>query len=156
MEATVNCPVLTYTSIARITLIWLRHCPICPNKVVEWCWTSTKGEDLKRKREPPTFPDSALTDPGRPFSVVCDASDFAVGCAMLQTDVEGRERLIDFEFRQLKAAEKNYPVHDKDLLAMKYALVQFRIHMLGSKPFAFIPIMCIHALPPNLLASGIG
>ncbi|KAE9038963.1 hypothetical protein PR001_g7732 [Phytophthora rubi] len=33
------------------------------------------------------------------------------------------------------AAEKNYPVHDKELLAMKYALVKFGVHLLGQKPF---------------------
>ena len=77
----------------------------------------------------------ALPDPDMPFSVVCDYSDFAIGCALLQTDADGRERVIAFESRQLKAAEKNYPVHDKELLAMKYALVKFRVHLLGSKPF---------------------
>ncbi|RAW20546.1 hypothetical protein PC110_g23012, partial [Phytophthora cactorum] len=55
---------------------------------------------------------------------------------LLQADVEGHERVIAVESRQLKAAEKNYPVHDKELLAMKYALVKFRVHLLGSKPFA--------------------
>ncbi|POM67417.1 DNA/RNA polymerase [Phytophthora palmivora] len=52
------------------------------------------------------------------FSVVCDASDYAIGCALLQKDDEGHERVISFQSRQLKAAERNYPVHDKDLLAM--------------------------------------
>ena len=77
----------------------------------------------------------ALPDPNRPFSVVCDASDFAIGSALLQTDNDGRERVIAFESRQLKAAEKNHPVHDKELLAMKYALVKLRVYLLGSKPF---------------------
>ncbi|POM69087.1 LOW QUALITY PROTEIN: Pol protein [Phytophthora palmivora] len=54
--------------------------------------------------------------------VVWDASDYAIGCALLQKDEEGRERVISFQSRQLKAAERNYPVHDKELLAMKYAL----------------------------------
>ena len=54
---------------------------------------------------------------------------------MLQTDAAGRERVIAFESRQLKAAEKNDSVHDNELLAMKYALVKFRVHLLGSKPF---------------------
>ncbi|KAE9037725.1 hypothetical protein PR003_g6555 [Phytophthora rubi] len=72
----------------------------------------------------------ALPDEERPFSVVCDASDFAIGCALLQVDAEGRERVVYFQSRQLKAAEKNYPVHDKELLAMKYALVKFRVHLL--------------------------
>ncbi|POM81644.1 Pol protein [Phytophthora palmivora] len=31
--------------------------------------------------------------------------------------------------------ERNYPVHDKELLAMKYALVKFRVHLLGTRPF---------------------
>ncbi|POM76695.1 Pol protein [Phytophthora palmivora] len=58
--------------------------------------------------------------------VVCDTSDFAIGCALLQADTNGRERVIAFESRQLKTAVKNYHVHDKELLAMKYALVKFR------------------------------
>ena len=80
-------------------------------------------------------PISDLLDSDRPSSVVCESSDFAIGCALLQTDVEWCERVIAFDSRQLKAAEKNYPVHDKEPLDMKYALVKFRIHLLGSKPF---------------------
>ncbi|POM58396.1 Putative retroelement [Phytophthora palmivora] len=67
-------------------------------------------------------------------SVVCDTSDYAIGCALLQTDDEGLERVVSFQSRQLKAAERNYPVHDKELLAMKYALVKFRVHLLGTRP----------------------
>ena len=75
-----------------------------------------------------------MPNPDRPFSVVGDASDFTIGIALLQTDVDGRGRVIAFESRQLKAAEKNYPVHDKEL-SMKYALGKFRVNLLGSKPF---------------------
>ena len=71
----------------------------------------------------------ALPDEDRPFSVLCDASDFAIVCALLQLDVAGNERVIPFQSRQLKAAEKNYPVHDNEILAMKYALVKFRVHL---------------------------
>ncbi|POM65423.1 Pol protein, partial [Phytophthora palmivora] len=39
---------------------------------------------------------------------------------LLQKDDEGHERVISFQSRQLKAAERNYPVHDKELLAMKW------------------------------------
>ena len=42
----------------------------------------------------------------RPFSVVCDASDFAIDSDLFQTDNDGRERVIAFESRQLKAAKK--------------------------------------------------
>ena len=57
---------------------------------------------------------------------------FAIGSTLLQTHRDGRERVVAFESRQLKAVEKNYPVHDKELLVMKYALVKFRVHLLGS------------------------
>ncbi len=77
----------------------------------------------------------ALPDYTRSFQVVCDASDFAIGCALLQQDSESRTRVISYQSRQLKAAELNYPVHDKELLAIKYALLKFRVHLLGGKPF---------------------
>ncbi|POM68359.1 Pol protein [Phytophthora palmivora] len=77
----------------------------------------------------------ALPDEIKPFRVLCDASDYAIGCVLLQKDDEGHERVISFQSRQLKAAERNYPVHDKELLAMKYALVKFRVHLLGTRPF---------------------
>ncbi|KAG3158538.1 hypothetical protein PI124_g13019 [Phytophthora idaei] len=77
----------------------------------------------------------ALQDDTKPFSVVCNASDYAIGCALLQNDADGHERVISLQARQLKAAKRNYPVHDKELLAMKYALVKFWVHLLGSRLF---------------------
>ena len=107
-----------------------------PKKDVKWCWTSTEAEDFKAVKEGLLHSSIlALPDSDRPFSVACDASDFFIGCTLLQTDIEGRERVIVFEYRQLKADEKQYLVHDKELLAMKYALVVFRVYLLGSKPF---------------------
>ncbi|GMF45607.1 unnamed protein product [Phytophthora fragariaefolia] len=82
----------------------------------DWCW--------ERQHEG-----------SKPFSVVCDAADYAIGCALLQSDDDGHEKVISFQSRQLKAAERNYPVHDKELLAMKYALVKFWVHLLGSRHF---------------------
>ncbi|GMF62404.1 unnamed protein product [Phytophthora fragariaefolia] len=53
----------------------------------------------------------------------------------MQHDHEGRDRVVYYQSRQLKPAERNYPVHDKGLLAMKYALAKFRVYLLGSRPF---------------------
>ncbi|KAE9065235.1 hypothetical protein PF007_g28916 [Phytophthora fragariae] len=101
-----------------------------------WSWTSEAQQAFEAiKSSLQSAPILALPDEERPFSVVCDASDFAIGCALLQVDGEGRERVVSFQSRQLKAAEKNYPVHDKELLAIKYALVKFQVHLLGQKPF---------------------
>ncbi|KAG2937684.1 hypothetical protein PC115_g4084 [Phytophthora cactorum] len=120
-------------------------------KDAPWCWEVGHDEAFQAVKDSLLqAPILALPDPDRPFSVVCDASDFAIGCALLQADAEGRERGIAFESRQLKAAEKNYPVHDKELLAMKYALVKFRVHLLGSKPFV---IYTDHASLPTATQS---
>ncbi|KAE8999235.1 hypothetical protein PR002_g18514 [Phytophthora rubi] len=36
----------------------------------------------------------------------------------------------------MKPAEKNYPAHDKELLAMRYALIKFRVYLLDEQTFA--------------------
>ena len=53
----------------------------------------------------------------------------------MQKDATGRPRPVSFQSRQLRKAERNYPVHDFELLAMKYALAKFRIYLVGAKPF---------------------
>ncbi|KAG2870426.1 hypothetical protein PC119_g27198 [Phytophthora cactorum] len=53
----------------------------------------------------------------------------------MQHDHEGHDRVVYYQSRQLKPAERNYPVHDKELLAMKYALAKFRVYLLGNGPF---------------------
>ncbi|GMF15524.1 unnamed protein product [Phytophthora fragariaefolia] len=58
-----------------------------------WSWTSEAQQAFEAiKNGLQSAPILALPDEDRPFSVVCDASDFAIGCALLQVDAEGRER----------------------------------------------------------------
>ncbi|POM65022.1 Pol protein [Phytophthora palmivora] len=105
-------------------------------KDTDWVWEQQHEEAFDSiKASLQQAPVLALPDENKSFSVVCDASDYAIGCALLQKDDEGHERVISFQSRQLKAAERNYPVHDKELLAMKYALVKFRVDLLGTGPF---------------------
>ena len=77
----------------------------------------------------------AIADQDRPFLVVCDASDFAIGCALIQYDAYDAERVVCYQSRQLQPAEHNYPAHEKELLSMKYALAKFRVYLLGGRPF---------------------
>ncbi|KAF1333703.1 reverse transcriptase, partial [Globisporangium splendens] len=105
-------------------------------KDAPWDWTSQCEDAFNTVKESLTAaPILAFADRERPFHVVCDASDHAIGCALVQTDREGRERVVCFQSRQLKPAERNYPVHDKEFLAMKYALAKLRIYLLGDRPF---------------------
>ena len=86
-------------------------------KDVAWCWHA-KLEDTFQgvKASLLHAPILALPDPDRPFSVVCDASDFAIGSALLQTDDEGRERVIAFESRQLKLQRRTIRFMTKSYL----------------------------------------
>ena len=105
-------------------------------KESEWKWTPEHQEAFDAiKKSLQEAPVLALPDYGKPFHVVCDASQFAIGCALMQHDSNGHERVISYQSRQLKTAERNYPVHDKELLAMKYSLVKFRVYLLGEQRF---------------------
>ena len=55
----------------------------------------------------------------------------------MQYNADGAERVVYYQSRQLQAAERNYPVNDKELLAMKYAQAKFRVYLFGDKPFLF-------------------
>ncbi|KAG3196010.1 hypothetical protein PC128_g8029 [Phytophthora cactorum] len=105
-------------------------------KKAEWKWTAECQQAFDAVKPGLTeAPILAVVDQDRPFHVACDASDFAIRCALMQHDHEGRDRVVYYQSRQLKPAERNYPVHDKEYLAMKYALAKFRVYLLGSGPF---------------------
>ncbi|KAE8954142.1 hypothetical protein PR002_g32167 [Phytophthora rubi] len=106
-------------------------------KDVAWNWRPEHQDAFDAvKKSLACAPVLMLPDTSRPFHVVCDASDFSIGCALMQFDAEGRERVVSYQSRQMKPAEKNYPVHDKELLAMRYALIKFRVYLLGEQTFA--------------------
>ena len=54
----------------------------------------------------------------------------------MQFDDEGCERVVSYQSRQMKPAKKNYPANIKELLAMSYALIKFRVHLLGERALA--------------------
>jgi len=53
--------------------------------------------------------------------VVTDASDVAVSAVLNQDQGRGMQA-IAFESRKLSPAELNYPIHEKELLAIIHAL----------------------------------
>ncbi|POM73935.1 LOW QUALITY PROTEIN: Hypothetical protein PHPALM_9171 [Phytophthora palmivora] len=102
-------------------------------KEAAWTWTADYQQAFDAGlTEAPIL---AVADQDRSFHVVCDASDIAIGCALMQLDHDGHDRVVYYQSRQLKPAERNYPVHDKERLAMKYALAKFRVYLLGNSPF---------------------
>jgi hypothetical protein len=67
-----------------------------------------------------------------PFTVSTDASDFAIG-AVLQQDHGNGLLPVAYLSRKLNSAEINYPVHEKELLAIVHAVRQWRHHLQGAQ-----------------------
>jgi hypothetical protein len=73
------------------------------------------------------------TDPGdNKIFVTCDASDWRTGATLSFGPTWESSRPVAFDSMQLKGAEKNYPVHEKELLAIIRALKKWRSDLLGT------------------------
>jgi len=70
--------------------------------------------------------------PGRRTVVETDASDFALGCVLSQ--YQGRRlHPVAFHSRKLNSAERNYEIHDKELLAMMEAFKEWKRYIWGEE-----------------------
>src|SRR3984957_8971261 len=76
--------------------------------------------------------------------VTCDASDWRTGASLSVGPSWELARPVAFNSMQLKGPDKNYPVHEKELLAIIRALKKWRSDLLG------IPIIHRSPDPPKL------
>jgi RNase H-like domain found in reverse transcriptase len=72
-----------------------------------------------------------LADSSKPYIVTCDASDIGIG-AVLEQEGEHGSHPVAFASRKLSSAEMNYPVHEREFLAIVYALNEWRPYLHGS------------------------
>jgi len=61
-------------------------------------------------------------DPEQPVTIETDASDYAIGAICSQPDTKGILHPVAYYSRKLKDPERNYDIHDKELLAIVDAL----------------------------------
>ena len=103
-----------------------------PKKKFVW------GEDQRKafeevKRAVTSAPCLTLPDPDKPFIVHTDASGYATGAVLMQKFEDGLKP-IAFLSKKMRAAEKRYPVHEQELLAILNALKAWK-HYLGGRRF---------------------
>ena len=84
------------------------------------------------KAELISTPTLQLPNPDLPYTVTTDASNIAVGTVLSQPDTHGWLHPVAFESRKLSDAEKNYPVHEKEMLAIVNALKIWHVYLLGN------------------------
>jgi hypothetical protein len=73
-----------------------------------------------------------LPDHEKPFMLITDASDYATGAILEQKDALGRSHPIAYFSKSLQLVERNYEIHDKELLAIIHALKHFRHYIQGN------------------------
>ena len=72
-------------------------------------------------------------DPNLETFCATDASDFAIGGWLGQIDKDGNERVISYWSRRLIPAERAYPVHEREFLALVCFIKKFRIYLYGTE-----------------------
>nr|GEX54282.1 reverse transcriptase domain-containing protein [Tanacetum cinerariifolium]GEZ16923.1 reverse transcriptase domain-containing protein [Tanacetum cinerariifolium] len=72
----------------------------------------------------------------KPFELMCDASDYAVG-AVLRERVEKHFRTIHYACKTMNQAETNYTTTEKEMLAVVYAFEKFRSYLTMKKSIVY-------------------
>ena len=88
--------------------------------------------------------------PDRETIVETDASDFALGCVLSQFK-EKRLHPVAFNSRKLSKAERNYEIHDRELLAILKAFKEWPQYLVGTKDP--IPVFTDHQNLQNFLTT---
>jgi len=79
-----------------------------------------------------TSPVLILPDYNKAFTLITDASDYTTGAILEQEDVLGRSHPVVYYSKSLQPAERNYKIHDKELLAIIHALHHFCHYLQGN------------------------
>ena len=75
-----------------------------------------------------------FTGPDATFELHTDASGVGIGAVLSQDQGKGSQP-VAYVSRKLSPAEKNYPVHEQELLAVVHAVRTFRHYLEGCKSF---------------------
>jgi len=94
-------------------------------------WTPEAEAAFRRLKEallsPPIL---QLPDPNKPFAVMTDASEYAIGAVLLQDQGQG-VRPCAYLSRKLQSAERNYAAYERECLAIIHALKSWSIYLEG-------------------------
>ena len=98
----------------------------------EWKWDAKhEGAYEKLKQRMLEEPVLATPDPALQFEVETDASDYALGGVLGQRK-EGKLHPVAFYSKKLHGPELNYPIHDKELMAIIDAFREWKHYLSGA------------------------
>jgi len=73
-----------------------------------------------------------LPDYDKAFTLITDTSDYATGTILEQEDTLGRSHPVAYYSKSLQPTERNYEIHDKELLAIIHMLCHFCHYLQGN------------------------
>jgi hypothetical protein len=98
-----------------------------------WLWTPLQQRAFDSLKT--TFssaPVLSIPDTTRPFSIMTDASLLAVGAILLQEDTNTDLHPCAYFSKTFIAAERNYDIYDRELLAVILALTEWKQYLQGT------------------------
>ena len=102
-------------------------------KNVEWTWGEREEKAFHElKLRLLKYPILTVPNFKKTMVLHTDASDVGLGATLYQKDDQGQLRLVACRSRKLSQAEKNYPVHEREMLALVDTLEEWRHYLLGS------------------------
>ena len=104
---------------------------------VPFVWNSMHQTSFNRlKAVLTTAPVLKLADPTKEYYVFTDASNVAIGAVLMQ-NYDDVYHPVAFFSRKLKPAEQNYPVHDREFLALVAALLHWKHYLYMESPVIY-------------------
>jgi hypothetical protein len=101
---------------------------------VPFSWDDEKESAFIQLKDTVTkAPVLRIFDPDLSTAVETDASGFAIGAVLFQTDEKGESRPVAFTSKKLSGPELNYPTHEQELLAVVHALRKWRYYLDGTR-----------------------
>jgi len=103
----------------------------------KWNWTERQKKVFKELKERFTKePVLAALDIDKKMRMEVDASDYAMGGVLSMECKDGLWRPVAFLSKSLNEMERNYKIHDKEMLAIVRGLEAWR-HLLKGVQFKF-------------------
>lgn len=127
-----------------VTGFFRRHCPAYAQTALpltqltspraKFQWTD-ECENAFKKLKHDICQQATLAFPlydGTPFQVYCDASNHALGAVLTQVQ-NGQNVPLAFASRKLNDAERKYPTYRREILAVIFAIKQFKHYLTGQQ-----------------------
>src|SRR6266446_6029193 len=102
-------------------------------KSKDWSWGTAEQQAFNALKSTITSaPMLAFPSKSGPFCLECDASNFTTGAVLSQQQEDGLFHPIGFMSKSFSDTERNYQIHDKEMLAIMRALEEWRHFLKGS------------------------